>query len=107
MPAEEVIRRAQEMIDIIDRDREAERKALLEAERESARKSWFRRLFRLAMPSDAKLIEGLRSYAFNEYDATYIMFGLQRDTSERLLRAARNAQDGIVYVTAEDMHALA
>lgn len=107
MSTEEVIRRAQAMIDVIDTDREAARKALLAAEREAARKSWFRRLFRLEMPSDEKLIDGLRSYAFNEYDSTYIMFGLQRDTAERLIRAAQNAQDGIVYITAEDMRALA
>jgi hypothetical protein len=110
MSAEEVVRRAKNMIERIDKSRLAERKQALDVAREEARTSFFRRLFRRPMPTDEQLIQELREDFWNSYNASYISYGLQRDKAEQLLRLSQSArEDGSlakIYVTADDLTAL-
>lgn len=106
MPAEKLRHLAQNCLDRIDAHKRREIADTIAKERSGYEKSWFRRLFRMKVPSDAEIKAGLSGGgAFSTMQDIDMYAWGSKDIATKLLKACEHSQT--VHVSVGDLDMIA
>ena len=107
LPKAEAVRLAQECLDRINRTKDLRKRELIECERASMAKSWFRKIFRSPEPTDEEILESHCHIGGKMFHIHMYAWG-SVGVAERIIKAAQYLKDDdVIQLTLEDLDYIA